>query len=197
MVQYNDLNHLLYDTNQNNRSIIIHPIDSTRLVLFMGTRTVIIILVLPPGVACPSNCALPMPGTADGDVVSIRLVSTSQFISAAHLAHLVCSSWLGGSSRSSRLLILARRLISACSSRHHRSSRLVSLVSAHRIVSLVSAHRLVSACIARLGSSARLGLSRSSRLIGSSRLVSLVSAHRLVSACIARLGSSARLGLYR
>ena len=31
---------------------------------------IIIILVLPPGVVCPSNCALPMPGTADGDVVS-------------------------------------------------------------------------------------------------------------------------------
>ena len=32
--------------------------------------SLIIILVLPPGVVCPSNCALPMPGTADGDVVS-------------------------------------------------------------------------------------------------------------------------------
>ena len=31
---------------------------------------IIIILVLPPGVVCQSNCALPMPGTADGDVVS-------------------------------------------------------------------------------------------------------------------------------
>ena len=30
----------------------------------------IIILVLPPGVVCQSNCVLPMPGTADGDVVS-------------------------------------------------------------------------------------------------------------------------------
>ena len=30
----------------------------------------IIILVLPPGVVCPSNRALPMPGTADGDAVS-------------------------------------------------------------------------------------------------------------------------------
>ena len=29
-----------------------------------------IILVLPPGVVCQSNCVLPMPGTADGDVVS-------------------------------------------------------------------------------------------------------------------------------
>ena len=61
-------------------------------------------------------------------------------------------------------------------------------------VSLVSAHRRVSACLARLGSSARHGLSRSSRLIGASRLVS---AHRRVSACLARLGSSARLGLSR
>ena len=31
---------------------------------------IIIILVLPPGVVCPSNCALPMPGTVDSDVVS-------------------------------------------------------------------------------------------------------------------------------
>ena len=30
----------------------------------------VIILVLPPGVVCQSNCALPMPGTADGDVRS-------------------------------------------------------------------------------------------------------------------------------
>ena len=30
----------------------------------------IIILVLPPGVVCSSNRALPMPGTADGDAVS-------------------------------------------------------------------------------------------------------------------------------
>ena len=34
------------------------------------TEPIIIILVLPPGVVCQSNCALPMPGTADGDVVS-------------------------------------------------------------------------------------------------------------------------------
>ena len=31
---------------------------------------IIIILVLPPAVVCPSNCALPMSGTVDGDVVS-------------------------------------------------------------------------------------------------------------------------------
>ena len=31
---------------------------------------VIIILVLPPGVVCPSNRALPMLGTADGDAAS-------------------------------------------------------------------------------------------------------------------------------
>ena len=31
---------------------------------------IIIILVLPPGVVCSSNRALPMPGTADGDAVS-------------------------------------------------------------------------------------------------------------------------------
>ena len=31
---------------------------------------IIIILVLTPGVVCQSNCALPMPSTADGDVVS-------------------------------------------------------------------------------------------------------------------------------
>ena len=31
---------------------------------------VLIILVLPPGVVCPSNRALPMLGTADGDAVS-------------------------------------------------------------------------------------------------------------------------------
>ena len=37
---------------------------------FSAVPTVITILVLPPGVVCESNCALPMPGTADGDVVS-------------------------------------------------------------------------------------------------------------------------------
>ena len=31
---------------------------------------IIIILVLPPGVACPSNCARQMPGSADGDSIS-------------------------------------------------------------------------------------------------------------------------------
>ena len=31
---------------------------------------VLIILVFPPGIVCPSNCALPMPGTADGDAIS-------------------------------------------------------------------------------------------------------------------------------
>ena len=31
---------------------------------------IIIILVLPPAVVCPSNYALPMSGTVDGDVVS-------------------------------------------------------------------------------------------------------------------------------
>ena len=34
----------------------------------LGTDFVII-LIIPLGVVCPSNCALPMPGTADGDVV--------------------------------------------------------------------------------------------------------------------------------
>ena len=36
----------------------------------VGWFTIIIILVLPPGVVCLSNRALPMLGTADGDAVS-------------------------------------------------------------------------------------------------------------------------------
>ena len=35
---------------------------------------IIIIIVLPPGVVCPSNHALSMPGTADSDTVSRYLV---------------------------------------------------------------------------------------------------------------------------
>ena len=40
--------------------------------IFFGelVHVVIIILVLPPGVVCSSNRALPMLGTADGDAVS-------------------------------------------------------------------------------------------------------------------------------
>ena len=45
------------------------------------TFSVIIILVLPPGVVCQSNCVLPMPGTADGDVVSRCQVLGEQAVS--------------------------------------------------------------------------------------------------------------------
>ena len=45
---------------------------ATKPVMFapFGVDAVIIILVLPPGVVCSSNSALPMPDTADGDAVS-------------------------------------------------------------------------------------------------------------------------------
>ena len=38
--------------------------------IFVPKMGIIIILVLPPGVVCLSNRALPMLGTADGDAVS-------------------------------------------------------------------------------------------------------------------------------
>ena len=45
-----------------------HTLDT--VTEFMTVRILIIILVLPPGVVCRSNRAVPVPGTADGDTVS-------------------------------------------------------------------------------------------------------------------------------
>ena len=100
--------------------------------------------------------------------VSIRCVSCFRRVSLIS----VSSRLLVSASRLARLdisLVSAHRVVSACSSRHSRSYRLIG-----------------SSRLARLGSSARIGLlvsaSRSSRLI----------AARLVSAGSSRHGSSRR-----
>ena len=49
------------------RSLLVRPKDKTPDLQKCGA---IIILVLPPGVVCSLNGALPMLGTADGDAVS-------------------------------------------------------------------------------------------------------------------------------
>ena len=107
------------------------------------------------------TCVLVRP---DGCPVSIRRVSWFDQTGVLFrsdvclgLSRQLISAHLG----SSRQLISAHRLVSVCSSRHYRSSRLIGSSRLALLgISLVLAHRLVSACSswhpARLGSSARL-----------------------------------------
>ena len=59
----------VYNNHARNEGVT-KPVSTYIFGNLIDAHPIIIIIVLPPGVVCPSNRALPMPGTADVDAVS-------------------------------------------------------------------------------------------------------------------------------